>query len=215
MKDIPIFTGAHGVATLVLRQIPHSGCGYVIVRSVWDDAAAFLEECRGFCRACGAEQVYASWELQELPAEHAYDMLQMEMKKSDLPSGEQPELEDLTEENGEEFLAVYHKCFLQLPGAAAYDGTDLRRLLEEQSAWLVRCDGVCAAIAEVSKNGLEAIGVLPQFRGLGYGLAIAALNRVPSVTLQLKVASTNQKALALYERLGFRQTGVVSRWWKL
>ena len=96
MNDIPVFTGAHGVATLVLRQIPWSGCAYVLVRSVWTDAAAFLQECLGFCRVCGAKQVFASWELEELPAEHAYDMLQMQMEKADLPQAEPVAVQSVT-----------------------------------------------------------------------------------------------------------------------
>ena len=56
MKNIPMFTSAYGIATLILREIPWSGSAYVLVRSVWNDqTAALLEECRGFCRAVGAK----------------------------------------------------------------------------------------------------------------------------------------------------------------
>ena len=215
MKDIPIFTGAHGVATLILSQIPWSGCGYVMVRSVWDDEKAFLEECLSFCRACGAETVYASWELAELPAPHGYDMVQMEMKKSDLPQGETLTLEDLTEENSEVFIDIYNTCFLPIPNAASYGKKDIGRLLGEETAYLVKQDGKYAAIAEISKEGLEAVAVLPQYRGLGYDLCRTVLHKVPSVTLKLKTVSTNERALALYRRLGFGNEQIVSRWWKL
>lgn len=215
MKDIPVFTGAYGIATLVLKEIPWSGCGYVIVRSVWSDAAAFLEECLGFCRACGAEQVYASWEMAELPAPHAYDMVQLQMKKSELPRGVPLELQELTKENAEAFLQVYNTCFRQVPNAASYGKKDTARLLGEETAYLVCKDGVCAAVAEISKEGLEAVAVLPEYRGLGYDLARTVLEHVPSVTLKLKTASTNERALRLYARLGFRQTAVLTRWWKL
>ena len=215
MKDIPIFTGAHGVATLILSQISWSGCGYVMVRSVWDDEKAFLEECLSFCRACGAERVYASWELAELPAPHGYDMVQMEMKKSDLPQGETLTLEDLTEENSEVFIDIYNTCFLPIPNAASYGKKDIGRLLGEETAYLVKQDGKYAAIAEISKEGLEAVAVLPQYRGLGYDLCRTVLHKVPSVTLKLKTVSTNERALALYRRLGFGNEQIVSRWWKL
>ena len=215
MKDIPVFTGAHGIATLVLKEIPWSGCGYVIVRSVWDDAAAFLEECLGFCRACGAEQVYASWGLAELPAPHGYDMVELQMKKSELPQGRNIEIEELTKETGRMFLNVYDRCFQSVPNAASYSEKDVARLLGEETAYLVFRDGVCAAIAEISKEGLEAVAVLPAYRGLGYDLTRTVLERVPSLTLKLKTASTNERALRLYKRLGFQQTAVLSRWWKL
>lgn len=215
MKDIPVFTGTHGIATLVLAQIPWSGCGYVIVRSVWDDAAAFLEECFGFCRACGAEQVYASWELEDLPAEHAYDMVQMKIEKKALPDVPTVEIEELTKENSEAFLEIYNSCFRAVPGAASYSLKDTARLLGEEKAYLVRVDGGYAAIAEISEKGLEAIAVLPEHRGLGLRLTRTVLEKVPSTVIGLKVASTNTRAVGMYERLGFTPSGVLSRWWKL
>lgn len=214
MKDIPVFTGTHGIATLVISPIPWSGSAYVLVRSIWTDESAFLQECLGFCRACGAERVYASYECAPLPAEHAYDMLALQRSKADLPAGKIP-TEPLTKENAHEFLAVYDSCFRQIPNAAPYGQRDVERLLQEETAVLVRRDGNCAAIAQVSRQGLEAIAVLPQYRGLGYDLVLTALHMVPSMTLQLKTASVNERALALYKRLGFEQTAVLSRWWKL
>ena len=215
MKDIPVFTGAHGVATLVLRQIPWSGCAYVLVRSVWTDAAAFLQECLGFCRACGAKQVFASWELEELPAEHAYDMLQMQMEKADLPQAEPVAVQSVTKENAPAFLELFNRLFCPIPNAAAYTGQDLSRLTAEQTGFLVYRAGHPAALAEISKQGLEAIAVVPQAKGLGYPLAATVLQMVPSKTITLKVASTNEPALRLYARLGMEQTAVLSRWWKL
>lgn len=215
MKDIPIFTGAHGVATLILSQIPWSGCGYVMVRSVWDDAKAFLDECLGFCRACGAEAVYASWETAELPAPHGYDMVQLRMEKSALPQGEPLALEDLTEENAADFLYIYNTCFLPIANAAAYGKKDIERLMGEETAYLVKQDGEYAAIAEISREGLEAVAVLPQYRGLGYDLCRTVLEKVPSTVLKLKTASTNTRALALYRRLGFGDEQITSRWWRL
>lgn len=215
MKDIPVFTGAHGIATLVLKEISWSGCGYVIVRSVWDDAAAFLAECLSFCRACGAEQVYASWELAELPAEHAYDMVCMEMKKSELPPENFVETEDLTGENSEAFLEIYNRCFQNVPNAASYSAKDTARLLGEEMAYLVRRDGAYAAVAEISRRGLEAVAVLPEHKGLGYALTRTVLEKVPSTNIELKVASTNTRAIRMYERLGFQRRGILSRWWKL
>lgn len=215
MKDIPVFTGAHGIATLVLKEIPWSGCGYVIVRSIWTDAEAFLRECLGFCRACGAEQVYACWECEALPAEHAYDMLRLEREKEGLPMGAPLEPEVLTKENSEEFLQVYDRCFRNVPNAASYGEKDVKRLLGEDTAWLVHREGVCAGIAEISKEGLEAVAVLPAYRGLGYDLTLAVLAMVPSKTIRLKTASTNDRAMALYHRLGFCETEVLSRWWRL
>ena len=215
MKNIPVFTGSHGVATLVLKQIPWSGCAYVIVRSVWDDAKAFLDECLGFCRACGAKTVYAGYDLQQLPAPHAYDMVQLQMEKKALPQGHRLDAEPVSAENAAEFLAIYDACFRAVPHAASYGEKDAARIVAEQTGIMVKKDGCYAGLAEVSKEGLEAIAVLPQYKGLGFSLALTALDMVPSTIPTLKTASTNKAALALYHRLGFVRTEVCSRWWCL
>ena len=216
MKNIPVFTAANGIASLVLAEIPVSGKAYVLVRSVWTTAQALLDECIGFCRAVGAEAVFASWETETLPGAHAYDLLGMACRKAELPEPTQlVPLEPLTPDNGSTYLEIYNRCFAQVPGAATYTRRDLQRLFDQDKAWLALQDGEYAAIAEISEEGLEAIGVLPRCRGLGFDLAASVLPMVPSLTVRLKVASTNLRAIALYERLGFVRERVVSRWWKV
>lgn len=217
MKNIPVFTSSYGIATLILREIPWNRTAYVLVRSVWNDQkAALLEECRGFCRAVGAEQIYAAWELEDLPAEPAWEMQRMTRPKAGLPAGEKPPvLEPLTKDNRDAYLRIYNTCFRSVPCAASYDYSSLEPLYGEDLAWLAKVDGEYAGVAEISKIGLEGLAVLPEYRGLGYELALAALPMVPSTELQLKVASTNQRAISLYERLGFVRADVEKRWWKL
>lgn len=217
MKNIPMFTSSYGVATLILREIGWSGHAYVLVRSVWNGRTAqLLEECRGFCRAVGAEEIYASWETNELPAEHAYDMIAMIRPKADLPEPVQSvELEQVTPETAEEYLRIYNRCFRDVPSAASYDRKSLEPLYGEDLAWLARVDGRFAGVAEISKEGLEGIAVLPEFRGLGRDLALSVLPMVPSPTLRLKVASTNRRAMALYDRLGFVREKLERRWYRL
>ena len=72
-------------------------------------------------------------------------------------------------------------------------------------------------MAEISRRGLESLAVLPRFRGQGLGreLALAVLDMVPRKTISLSVCSVNLPAIRLYSRLGFRQTAVTNRWWRL
>ena len=216
MKNIPIFTAVNGTASLILQEIPISGKAYVILRSVWTTAEALLEECRQFCRAAGAETVFVSYGTEPLPAAHAYDLIAMTCPKASLPQPRQTvELIPLTPENGGAYLEIYNRCFRQVPGAATYGQRDLRRLYGKDLAWLVRRQDAWAAVAEIGEEGLEAIGVLSPFRGLGFDLAATVLRLVPAEMLRLKVAGTNRRALELYARLGFSAERVVSRWWRL
>ena len=171
MKNIPMFTSSYGLATLILREIAWNGRAYVLVRSVWNDQAAeLLDECRQFCRAVGAEEVYASWDAEELPADHAYDMIDMTCPKAALPVPRNPvELEQVRPETAEDYLLIYKQCFRDVSSAASYDRNSLEPLYGEDLAWLAKTDGQYAAVAEISKEGLEGIAVLPEYRGRGYG----------------------------------------------
>lgn len=217
MKNIPMFTSSYGLATLILKEIAWNGRAYVLVRSVWNDQiAALLDECRSFCRAVGAEEIYASWDAEELPAEHAWDMIDMACPKSALPAPRQTvELEQAAPETAEDYLRIYNQCFRDVPAAASYDRKSLEPLYGEELIWLAKVRGQYAAVAEISKEGLEGIAVLPEFRGLGYDLAAAVLRMVPSTEVRLKVASTNVRARRLYDRLGFAEVGISRRWYRL
>ena len=58
MRDIPMFTTEYGVASLVLREIPYRQEAYISIQSSLQPEQ-LLEECISFCRACGAERIYA------------------------------------------------------------------------------------------------------------------------------------------------------------
>lgn len=203
------------MASLVLREIPYSGAAYVLVRSVWNgQTAALLEECASFCRAAGAQRVYASDGRNDLPGEHAYDMVMLTMQRENLPELTNPAiLEPISVQNGAEYLAVYNACFRDLPGAASYGKKDLGRLIEHGSGFLTRKNGVCVGVVELEKDELAGICVLPEFKGLGYDLALTALHRLEHSVVRLKTASTNERALRLYRRLGFGNGTCISRWW--
>lgn len=216
MKDIPMFTGTYGLASLVLKEISATGRAYAVIRAVWNGKTeGFLQECKEFCRAVGAENVYVSYGSEELPAEPVYDMIAMEREKAGLTQGSPVELEPLTPENGQVFLEIYNTCFRDVVGASAYGKEDLLRLYDTDCAFLAKKEGAYAGIAEISETGLESIAVLPRYRGLGYDLALAVLPMVPRKTLRLKVASTNERAISLYKRLGFSAVETLDRWWRL
>ena len=59
MKDIPVFATEYGIASLVLKEIPYQSAAYVTVRDSLEPER-LLEECIGFCRACGADRIYAT-----------------------------------------------------------------------------------------------------------------------------------------------------------
>ena len=217
MRNIPMFTAANGMASLILREIPYSGRAYVMVRSVWNGRIeGLLRECADFCRAAGASEVLASDGKNDLPADHAYDILRLTVERAALPMLERPvELVPVSGENGDAYLKIYNGCFREVPGAASYDKKDLQRLVTGKTGFLAVQDGDYAGVVELDPDGIAGIAVLPRHRGLGHDLALTALQQVKTETLCLKVADTNRRAVALYRRLGFGNDTLVSRWWRI
>lgn len=215
MQNIPVFTAANGMASLVLREIPYSGKAYVLLRAVWNgQTQALLQECGGFCRGAGAETVYASDGKNDLPAAHAYDIVRLSLRRDALPPlRRQVELVPVSAENGGDYLNIYNSCFRPIPGAASYGRKDLRRLMEQSAGFLAWDRGEFAGVVELEPDGIAGIAVLSAHRGLGYDLALTALHRLEAETLQLKAANTNVPAMKLYRRLGFGDDMLVSRWW--
>jgi len=63
-------------------------------------------------------------------------------------------------------------------------------------------------------GGIYGLGVLPEYRGKGYGRAvllkaIEKLKAVKAEQIMLQVAAENEKALSLYKSCGFEETSVM------
>lgn len=216
MNNIPMFLSQGGTAALVLREIPYSGKAYVLLQTVIPDRLpAMVGECKAFCRTCGAEQVFVSWKDGTLELPHAHDILNMRIQKENLPQGKPVKLQPICEANDSIYVNIYNRCFGQVSNAAFYDRKQIQRiyLLHQQAFLALTEEGAPFGIGELHENELAAIGVLPEYRGRGYDLALSLLNRCPGPELTLTVASDNAPALRLYEKLEFRVAGVASRWY--
>jgi GNAT superfamily N-acetyltransferase len=220
MNNIPVFIGQNGTATLILREIPFSGKAYVLLRTVLPDClSGLIQECGDFCRQCGAVAIFVSREDDRapLPLPHAYDILQLAVQKASLPSGSPVTLRPMDETNDMEFLRIYNRCFQTVSHALSYDRGQLKRIYRSgQQAFLaVDADGSYWGIGELHGSELAAVGLLPEYRGRGYDLTLSLLSLCPGPELTLTVASDNDPALGLYDKLGFHVTGIESSWYCL
>ncbi len=212
-----MFSSQGGTASLILREIPFSKKAYIILGTVVEENLdAMIRECRSFCRACGAEICYISRPGGSLPLPHAHDILRLSAKKADLPQGESVSLAGIQEDNDSIYISLYNQCFSDVSGAAFYDRKQIQRIyLLRQKAFLALLpDGTPYGFGELHDNELSAIGVLPEYRGRGYDLALALLRHCPGPEITVTVASDNPAALRLYEKLGFRMAETVSKWYK-
>ena len=218
MNNIPVFTARGGTATLILREIPISEKAYVLLRTVLPGMAESLAaECASFCRMCGAERVFVSWaegDLGFLP--HAYNIYRLHVEKSALPEGNPVRLVPMTPDNDSIYQRIYNRCFLPVSHALSYDRGQIQRIYREhQPAFLALTEkNRPYGIGELHGDELAAVAVLPKYRGMGTDLTLALLRRCPGEDLSLTVASDNQAAMHLYEKLGFRLKGLESEWYQ-
>ena len=219
MNNIPVFTAQGGTATLILREIPISGKAYVLLRTVLPGMEENLAaECASFCRMCGAEEIFASWADGDLPfLPPAYDIYLLHVSKSALPEGKPVQLVPMTPENDAIYQRIYNRCFSYVSHALSYDRGQIARIYREHQRAFLALDAENRpyGIGELHGNELAAVAVLPKRRGTGTDLALSLLQLCPGEDLKVTVASDNEAAMHLYEKLGFHMSGVESRWFQV
>lgn len=207
MKDIPVFTTEYGVASLSLGQIPYRGIAYVHVRSYLPGYLTdHVAECAAFCRAAGADLIF--WTGEDIP-EPPHSII-YEMRGNAEPNPELVEnLFPVTEQTAAQWRKIHNDCMKDVDHAAYLTETDEKQLLSP-GAYFIHRNGVLLGIGWLEDDCIRAIASLQP----GAGQRIAhTLMSLTQGTLRLEVASTNTRAIRLYEHLGFMKTGEVRRWY--
>ncbi len=209
MKDIPVFVTDWGVASLILKEIPYRQIGYVRVQDVQPGHIRELcSECAAFCRMAGAETVIASGS-GELECYPVYaSVLTMALG---LGQHQEPEacLFPVTEQNVGRWRQIYNEKMKDVDFAETLTRADEKELLAAAGACFVHRDGELLGIGWMEGSVLRAIaGVRP---GAGETVARTLFTLADSDRITLEVASTNKRALRLYEKLGFVTTGEKNR----
>ena len=219
MNNIPVFTAQGGTATLILREIPVSEKAYILLRTALPGMEeGLVKECAAFCRMCGATQIFAAWEDGDLSfLSPAYEIYLLHVEKATLPEGKPVTLVPMTPDNDAIYQRIYNRCFFGVSHALSYDRGQIARIYREHQRAFLAIDenGTPYGIGELHGDELAAVAVLPKYRGKGTDLATALLKLCPGEDLYVTVASDNETAMHLYEKLGFHLAGVESRWFRV
>ena len=208
MKDLPAFTTENGVATIVLQEVPYSKTAYVIVRDT-PAPKEFIAECVGFCRAAGAEKVYATGheELKSYPYHTAIWKLEAEL--SQIPQA--GSCQAITQENIGLWRQIYNEKMSTVPNAA-YMGREKEQMILGSGCFVYEEERLLG-IGMTSDGMIDAVAsIVP---GGGQKIVSALCHKIGKEKIALQVASENPKAIALYERMGFQKTEEISRWYKI
>ena len=207
MKDIDLFTTEYGIASLILKEIPYKGEAYIRLRET-QQPELLLQECVRFCRMCGAERIYAEGHavLETYPLHTIIYRMRGVPQGGDIAC-----LWPVTPENVKAWRDVYNEKMASVDNAATLTTHDERFILETGGAYFVHREGKLLGIGWLSGCELLALaGVEP---GCGTCVLQTLLPLANGEQVILDVASTNTRALRLYEKNGFIKTEEVRRWY--
>lgn len=211
MKDIPVFATEYGIASLVLKEIPYQSAAYVTVRDSLEPER-LLEECIGFCRACGADRIYATGhsELESRPLYTA--MWQMQCSLEALPDTDAA-LWPVQENTLKQWQQIYNDKVRNLPNGAWMTDADARKMIEKGDGYFIHRGETLLGIGRASGDTIDWVASLQP--GAGRDVLLALSHAITEETVLLTVASVNIKAVKLYENLGFLKNKELSRWFQI
>ncbi len=212
MRDMPVFTTEHGVASLFLREIPYRHRAHIRLRST-QDPKELLEECVAFCRACGAEWIDAAGD-DYLEGRYPLITSLILMQRPRLGLGETDAcLFPVTDATVEQWREYYNQRMEGIPNCAYMDSQHGKEMLAEGDGYFIHKDGVLLGIGRASKRMLDTVISLQP--GAGEQVVKALAELLEEDIIQLQVASVNERAIRLYEQLGFVKVKELSRWYRV
>lgn len=213
MRDFPIFTTDFGVSSLVLKEIPYKKQAYIHIRDVQE--AYFKEhlaECVSFCRMAGAEAIFASGH-EKLDGYPLYTSV-LEMRGT---AWVDPELLaclfPVTEETVGRWRSLYNETMGNVDNTSTLEGRDEKTILQSGGAYFVHDNGQLLGIGWLEDTKLLAVAAVK--RGAGQRVMHSMMSLVEGADMNLEVVSTNGRAIALYEKLGFVCTGTLRQWYRI
>lgn len=206
-----MFDTEFGIASLVLKEIPYKGLAYIILREVWD-AEGLLGECVSFCRMAGAEMICAAGHDSLVKYPLYTTVLEMRgeaaVDKDHLKS-----LFPVTEATVSRWREIYNEKMRSIDNTATLTAFDEKRILESGGAYFVHENGDLLGIGWLEDTTLLAVAAARP--GAGSVVMNTLMSLVEGAQMTLEVASTNEKAIHLYEKLGFIKTKEISRWYRI
>lgn len=213
MKDIPLFTTDCGVASLVLKEVPYRQEAYVRVRDVQPGQLdAMLKECVSFCRMVGAERIYATGhaELERYPYHGSVIQMRGEVNvNTDLVENLFP----VTEQTVSRWREICNRRLEDVDFAATLTSADDAAILSSGGAYFVHRAGKLLGTGWLEDGKLLLICSTEP--GAGERVMRTLLTLEDGEPIELEVASTNRRAIRLYERLGLIRTKELTRWYKI
>lgn len=208
MRDFPVFTTDFGVASLVLKEVPYRQEAYITMQST-QQPEELLQECISFCRMVGAERIYAKG--HDILCRYPLHTAVYEMRGTAWVDEEKLEsLFPVTDATVSRWRSLYNEKMRGVDNAGTLEAKDERGIVESSGAYFVHHDGNLLGIGWLEDTKLLAVAAAVP--GAGERVMHTLMSMIEGSDMTLEVASTNGRAIRLYEKLGFLKTREVSRW---
>ena len=211
MRDFPIFTTENGVASLTLKEIPYTKSAYIKIQAS-AEPEKLLEECLDFCTVAGAEHIYGS----DHPIFEKYpfhtSILKMQIPRESLDDTDAA-LFPVLEETVESWRKIYNERMTEVPNFSYMSASDAKKILECGTGYFVHRGDALLGIGIAGGDKIDAIASV--VKGAGRDVVLALNHALSGEQAALEVASTNLKAMRLYDQMGFLISGEISRWFCL
>lgn len=211
MRDFPVFTTDYGISSLILREIPYRAEAYIHIQDVQPDGfAEHLKECVSFCRMAGAESVFVRGHEQA----EGYPLHTSVLEMRGTAWVDRNQLENLfpvTEETVGRWRSLMNERMRGVDNAATLTAADEKKILQTGCAYFVHHEGELLGLGWMEDTKLLMVAAVKA--GAGERVMHTLMSLVEGADMTVEVASTNHKAIRLYEKLGFMKTRELFRWY--
>lgn len=209
MRDFPMFTTENGVASITLKEVPYKGIAYIKIQSS-QRPEDFLKECVAFCEMTGAQKIYASGHpaLDTYPLHNA--IWKMSALHQSLPESDAA-LFPVTEKTAERWRSIYNEKMFPISNSATMTRDDMKTLIAQGGGYFIHKNEELLGIGIARGDCVESVVAVKP--GSGREVLLALCGSLNCEQVVLEVASTNIRAIRLYENLGFIKNFEISRWY--
>lgn len=213
MRDFPIFDTEYGVASLFLKEIPYKNEAYIRILSVQEGHfKEHLKECVSFCRMCGAERVFAA----DHPLLESYPLHTSLLEMRGTAWVDPAKLKNLfpvTEATVNQWRQLHNERLRSVDCSATLTSKEEKQILESGGAYFIHDNGQLLGLGWVQDSELKTVAAVQ--KGAGESVMHTLMSLIEGAQMTLEVASTNERAIRLYEKLGFLTTAEKTRWYRV
>jgi len=211
MKDFPMFTTDFGIASLILKEIPYRSEAYIIIQDT-RQPELLLKECISFCRMCGAEKIYARGHAiaEDYPLHCAVYEMRAHVQTDE---AKVENLWPVTEETVAQWRQLTNERMRSVDNAGTLEQKDEKEILSSKGAYFVHSCGELLGAGWLADGELKLLCSCKP--GAGERVCHTLFSVETEQQIRLEVVSTNEKAIRLYEKLGFIRTAEISRWYRV